>query len=58
MFFFQDFLKTCFSSACGENEFKCEDQNCIDQIFVCDSMVDCPDGSDEKYCPRKKMSNA
>lgn len=29
----------------------CEDGTCIDPRMQCDGAVDCPDGTDELYCP-------
>lgn len=49
-------LKTCLSfprsvytnSTCDpENEFMCQNRQCIPKHFVCDLDVDCSDGSDE-----------
>lgn len=39
--------------SCKEKEFRCENGRCVPadaQSVVCDSVNDCGDGSDEKYC--------
>ncbi|KAK6617379.1 hypothetical protein RUM43_014388 [Polyplax serrata] len=36
---------------CTNSEFTCHDGNCISSAFVCDSVPDCPDKSDEGNCP-------
>ena len=37
--------KGCFS-----DDFQCDNQECIHEIFVCDGKKDCRDGSDETNC--------
>lgn len=37
---------------CGPDKFKCDDGQCIDSAFRCDTLPDCPDSSDEKDCPQ------
>ncbi|GAB0088146.1 Modular serine protease [Sergentomyia squamirostris] len=32
---------------CGEFDWVCDDESCIDDILRCDGKADCPDGSDE-----------
>ena len=39
---------------CYENEFRCNDGECIDIIRRCDRNRDCYDGSDELSCPNGK----
>lgn len=36
---------------CSPDEFSCHDGKCIAPEFVCDSDLDCLDGSDEASCP-------
>ncbi|XP_071843691.1 low-density lipoprotein receptor-like isoform X2 [Apostichopus japonicus] len=36
---------------CQDNEFECDNGNCIDGSWVCDSFNDCSDRSDEVECP-------
>lgn len=35
------------NSTCDDNEFMCQDRECIPKHFVCDHDIDCSDGSDE-----------
>ena len=35
---------------CQHDHFECQDKTCILFIYVCDSVVDCFDGSDEANC--------
>ena len=37
-------------SGCAENEFTCNDGQCIDVNYRCDQIIDCRDKSDEKEC--------
>ncbi|XP_041371339.1 low-density lipoprotein receptor-related protein 2-like isoform X1 [Gigantopelta aegis] len=46
--------KLCMNSTltCDENEVACHSlSKCITEHFVCDQHKDCPDNSDEAYCP-------
>ncbi|KAL0861327.1 hypothetical protein ABMA27_008884, partial [Loxostege sticticalis] len=35
----------------GEDKFQCLSGNCIPQEAYCDGKLDCPEGSDEDFCP-------
>lgn len=35
------------NNTCDENEFVCQNRQCIPKHFVCDHDIDCSDGSDE-----------
>ncbi|XP_071963860.1 uncharacterized protein [Antedon mediterranea] len=35
---------------CHSNDFQCDNEECIHEIFVCDGTEDCKDGSDEMNC--------
>ena len=37
-------------SACGSDQFTCDDGRCVDMGGRCDQREDCEDGSDEKEC--------
>lgn len=41
---------------CQDNEFECDNGNCIDGSWVCDSFNDCSDRSDEVECPNSKIN--
>ncbi|XP_054859248.1 low-density lipoprotein receptor [Eublepharis macularius] len=43
--------ENCPPKPCVENEFQCQNGNCIAKDFVCDKEDDCGDGSDEAHCP-------
>lgn len=38
------------SRSCDAGEFRCDDGECISQLWTCDLEVDCEDGSDERGC--------
>ena len=38
---------SAYNNTCDENEFMCQDKQCIPKQFVCDHDLDCHDGSDE-----------
>lgn len=40
----------CPSINCEENQFRCNDHECIPRSWVCDSTDDCSNGSDELDC--------
>ncbi|XP_076086554.1 basement membrane-specific heparan sulfate proteoglycan core protein-like isoform X4 [Mytilus galloprovincialis] len=38
-------------SRCADNQFRCDDGDCVDGRFKCDGQIDCNDESDELNCP-------
>ena len=40
---------------CTTNEFKCDDDVCISNLDVCDSVDDCSNGEDEWICVQTRM---
>ena len=42
--------KTWWYTACKENEFICDDGQCISEYDECNGETQCLDGSDEMYC--------
>jgi len=38
------------SRLCDGGEFRCDDGECISQLWKCDLELDCEDGSDEHHC--------
>ncbi|XP_030852501.1 low-density lipoprotein receptor-related protein 8-like [Strongylocentrotus purpuratus] len=55
-------LACVFSAAngnlCGENQFQCDNNNCIQSIWKCDNEDDCGDNSDETVCGQLACSSA
>lgn len=43
--------------ACGENQFRCDNKQCINEASVCDFKIDCIDGSDESTETCGKMTD-
>ncbi|MPC47092.1 hypothetical protein E2C01_040827 [Portunus trituberculatus] len=37
-------------TACGKEEYTCQDGTCINKELFCDTIINCPDESDEKQC--------
>lgn len=57
------FPRVCPSDAtkrppCGNYEFTCDDGTCISSSYVCDSVPDCPDHSDELHCPSEYTTSS
>lgn len=44
-------------SGCAENEFTCNDGQCIDVINRCDQIIDCRDESDEQECTLLRLKS-
>ena len=50
MFYFT--ALTQFKPTCSNDELQCRSgEKCILREYVCDSIKDCEDGSDEQHCP-------
>lgn len=43
-------ITTTRPPVCGNSGFKCSNNKCINQTQVCDFIIDCPNGEDEKNC--------
>lgn len=37
-------------TACGKEEYTCQDGTCINKELFCNTIIDCPDASDETAC--------
>ena len=35
---------------CGANQFECDSGDCIAYQWLCNTIKNCPDGSDESIC--------
>ena len=43
---------------CRSTEFECRvEKKCINKDWLCDTVSDCTDGSDEENCPGKYKSD-
>lgn len=47
-----------FAATCRDDEFQCENNQCIPKSRACDSRRDCSDGSDEYNCQPKRCSSS
>ena len=45
------------SSGCGDSEWQCDNDQCIDEGYLCDQVDDCSDASDESSSNCKQISN-
>jgi hypothetical protein len=52
---FEILITNITKGSCLSNQYRCQDQWCIDEIFRCDGYHSCPQGIDESNCP-KSMS--
>lgn len=43
---------------CTENQFQCNDNTCINNMYRCDHHMDCKDGSDEANCSKYLLVEA
>ncbi|XP_028156435.1 low-density lipoprotein receptor 1-like isoform X2 [Ostrinia furnacalis] len=46
-----DELDALEAECIGEDKFQCLEGSCIPQDAYCDGKIDCPEGSDENFCP-------
>ncbi|XP_071950772.1 uncharacterized protein [Antedon mediterranea] len=46
------------NASCNINEFQCDNQECIHEVYKCDGYNDCVDGTDEQYCSVFKNCSA
>lgn len=46
----QSIVTTAHMSPCPGDELRCVNGLCITPSQLCDKVIDCPDGSDEKVC--------
>lgn len=40
----------CKEYECENNDFRCDNSICVRSNKTCDGVLDCTDGSDERYC--------
>ena len=45
------------ASTCTSDQFKCDDDKCIDRDWHCDGDFDCDDHSDEFHCKKEPTKN-
>lgn len=50
MYIFNFVLLTEPISNCPDGYFECDSGQCINELYICNSVVDCDDGSDEYRC--------
>ena len=47
-----ELTETCSATVCTDEQFRCGNGQCIDNILKCDKTNHCTDGSDEKECSK------
>lgn len=52
-------MKTCLDDGCSDDQFTCDNGQCIRSQYKCDGRRDCQDGSDEslRTCYQGKNLN-
>ncbi|XP_046742518.1 basement membrane-specific heparan sulfate proteoglycan core protein [Diprion similis] len=43
-----------YGALCSGTEIQCRSSECIDKQYLCDGFIDCPDGSDERFCNNRQ----
>lgn len=41
--------------ACGEGQIYCGEKRCMSQMHVCDGVINCPYGQDERNCGKRNL---